>query len=1259
MNQNSFFRKWINNLLYPCGVVYSSEKAKNIIGKNNLTPAEFLRPFFDFKGKELTFNLSDKISQRLTNFRIDLYDSENFKKTIKSNSIQSLQTLLTNVLSNDDIQPNFDVLNKRISPTDCIEKSRLLSNSFYSNFHFIEIEKVIADFCRFDETEFYQQPLISIYICSLTDEISVIEKLKYELECPLIKGGYYFGQISKLLIVLNDISDKENFIDNEMKKFQILANIKKSFNNYPVLMLDINSLERYMENNQSVSEIKDNSPLKKMPSIDIWLNYLHKLDLYENLSCYEKYKKKNRGVFVSQSDVMEYKSKIIDLFEREIKKEIITFLQILENEISKEKKGINRMFSAFKKKEDNISLPYADKPFSVIEKKIYCYGIMLFYIGSHENVRGYLKLIKNKNKFVDLNLELLLCINSYLKNNITTKKKELIQLFYDYVKENEYIGAIKVIIVLTRMLESDNNFSELLQIYENFYDFFQSFQILNALFYEKISLYYIMQDNARFRYFLLSQMHSSNFYHALNSEKFGKFEMNCFSNFNHFLSETRTESYPKTKLKIYCFLKKICKENNQNLFGILYIKRCLDLSKKINYFAPEELRCMLEDLLILILSIESENERKEIMEGLDIFEIDNHSVVLFDQGNYEIYQRWNKESSPNFPSDNTKLYFDSFKKYNEYNMNKSFSFLSEKDLKDLTLLDNLLLHKEIRNTNLNKSISLSIGEYFYLYFEIKNPLNVTCDITNIGLICMNDGEEQKENTEDYLECENIQLSVKGLSKQTIFIKVLAKKKGILILKGITIILLNGIILSYYLDKKENCLLYEKYFKKENPISSSNFYKIEIIEKEKNIDINFPYGKQISIYSNSYFLFPIIVKSNTDKFKFQDGTVFISQDPLVNEENKIYLENYIFKESNFKNQVTFFIPLLPKKAGKTKLKVIIKLEDENKMKDVPIKKFLIDVTSYCSINFAVNYCPLTCFQDKVLFNLNIAYTKKFDKTLETFNFDTSNIFIPQRTVNIIKNSLEETKYGKYLTVHFEKYLNEQILDVTKENINSENNDIIKNIDNFDSFLQLITNNNNFYIKNENSPESIQELKFQLEEDNIKFVMATFKKMLKNDFILLPYTYSPSISKSNQTFNFFLKRKIPSYEQEINNINYINKVLNDNIKLSYKKVDIGLGQNYITLNIEIKNYNAIETLFDLIKFEYIETNQIFDVVGPYFYKLDLKEEKNKNKEIKGQLNFITKLHGEININDLLLIKVKIKSSGKILILKSIPNLLFIKM
>ena len=101
------FEQWLNYSFTPCGIVYSSELAKKIFNKNNISPSEFLRPFFDFKNKEFTINLGEENIKVIKNFRIDFYDAENFHKIKKD----QIPIYLYNSLANKNMMPNWNIYN--------------------------------------------------------------------------------------------------------------------------------------------------------------------------------------------------------------------------------------------------------------------------------------------------------------------------------------------------------------------------------------------------------------------------------------------------------------------------------------------------------------------------------------------------------------------------------------------------------------------------------------------------------------------------------------------------------------------------------------------------------------------------------------------------------------------------------------------------------------------------------------------------------------------------------------------------------------------------------------------------------------------------------------------------------------------------------------------------------------------------------------------------------------------------------------------
>ncbi len=78
-NSSNNFLEYINRIFTPSCIVYSTDEVKKLIQKNNIRPAEFLRPFGNFNGYNINFSLGDKYTTNIKNFRIDFYDSDKFK----------------------------------------------------------------------------------------------------------------------------------------------------------------------------------------------------------------------------------------------------------------------------------------------------------------------------------------------------------------------------------------------------------------------------------------------------------------------------------------------------------------------------------------------------------------------------------------------------------------------------------------------------------------------------------------------------------------------------------------------------------------------------------------------------------------------------------------------------------------------------------------------------------------------------------------------------------------------------------------------------------------------------------------------------------------------------------------------------------------------------------------------------------------------------------------------------------------------------
>ena len=148
---STYFNDWLSDVFKPCTLVFSTEKAKQIISKNNLSPADFLRPFGDFRGKRITITFNEKEKEIITmnNFSIDFYDSYKFK-SIEKDTIVSYITKMFE--KNEQI---WDLNSPLITKKHTEPFKSKLKN--YSTSWFSEFEKTLIECLRFDEFELYSR----------------------------------------------------------------------------------------------------------------------------------------------------------------------------------------------------------------------------------------------------------------------------------------------------------------------------------------------------------------------------------------------------------------------------------------------------------------------------------------------------------------------------------------------------------------------------------------------------------------------------------------------------------------------------------------------------------------------------------------------------------------------------------------------------------------------------------------------------------------------------------------------------------------------------------------------------------------------------------------------------------------------------------------------------------------------------------------------------------------------------------------------
>jgi hypothetical protein len=131
---------------------------------------------------------------------------------------------------------------------------------------------------------------------------------------------------------------------------------------------------------------------------------------------------------------------------------------------------------------------------------------------------------------------------------------------------------------------------------------------------------------------------------------------------------------------------------------------------------------------------------------------------------------------------------------------------------------------------------------------------------------------------------------------------------------------------------------------------------DIKDNNNDVNISFPYGRELKLYKYQLFFMPIKIANNSN-IKIKQFCFYLSDDSKGIEQSCI-LSELIFKEieisnnkENKNNEKIIYVPLLPKKEGKTLLKILFKFEEDKVMSDYEIQRFIVvlDVHDSFSVN----------------------------------------------------------------------------------------------------------------------------------------------------------------------------------------------------------------------------------------------------------------------------------------------------------------------
>ncbi len=1208
--KEDYFYNWLTNIFLPCGIVYSSQNAKNILSKNNITPSQFLRPFGDLKGVPLSFKINGNSNyiNTLKDFKIDFYDAENFISNTKYN----LNTLINFCLKHPDNIPLFDIYDIHVDKNN-IEATLSRLNNF-SFRYYNEIEKLIIEYCNFDDKEYYQQPFLFVFICDINDDPKIINKLKKDQEPYLLLNDIYENIHNPLIILLND-KNSVNYISDYNIIQKIMNSYRETFYSYPVYNFDINSASnKEISNNQN----------------DFFSKYIHSIELYSINNS-----RIMRGKLMTISELSSIKLALKDYFKNTFIYNIQDIIIEIDGEIQKKKS-----FFGF---EDKESKKNKNQSLTKLEKQIYILSIIQFYIRDYKNSFNNLdKLsdkIKDKKPLFEIPILQLKTIIEFIKSR-KQKKLKILEPFEGYINilQNE-IGAFRSLFIAIRMMES-LSINNMEQLINNTIPYLYNTKInfLIPLIFEKLSYYFLIGNNPRLGKFAYTII--INIFTYFKRVKYNNDIVNTYllhflgSLFNIFLlngspNDNIHQSFSKIKQLLSFNMGLLCDKLGYYEGAINFYSKYIELFKILNGMNNIKMFNSYKDNINNIMTVF--NNLVRICDGKNFF-IDNYSIPQIDS-NVIILTNQDLEILKNeFCCNFYKICIE----YKELSVNEKYSLFNKEDFLSLKLIDFIskLVHfKEIENNyekenklhfSKNKFI-VEVNEIISIRIILRNILPVDLTLTNVNLIFEN------INNKNIFLSENKNILMKQQSENIVILKGKFIETGNFTLKGISMRLFSSIEIrkTFYCDCT-NFLYYEIENRNKNKFDilsnllnkNQNYcYYFEVLLPENNIKITIANNeKAITIFNYEIYYLPIQIFNNYKNNEMKKFTIY-----LLSDDETLLYPKLVYNENNLTENNIIYIPIISLTSGKKSLNILIKFEERKEY--IEVKRFLINFHVLKSVNLSfknniIEYNK-NSFKQKIRISMNIYNKDNLNKII--FKEENEFCFRNQFKINSFTdwNAIGNEKYDKY----YKTITIEEIHNNIKKKINI---DLIKNIPFKENYNKKI----------------VQKFFEKLINKNKKFLF--FFDILNNLSKIKTFVYVNSLMSSNS---------IKEYNY---NEHYFASIFEKCLNIEYKKEEIN-NNEYIIYLIIVFNFSKYQNYFFDNVSEIIckvKTNlHNFDWIGLKKYTINKFDCENKiklncivNKNEK--ITFIKEEIEEININQIIY-KIKLKDTNKQIILEEFPD------
>jgi len=728
------FQDWIADSFRPCCLVYCSEPAKQIIGKNNLTPSEFLRPFGDFRGKKVSIQLNEKDKEPITinNFILDFYDNDKFQQVDNIN----IESYLISMFKKNE--PLWNLSSPLI--TKNYTEPFLIKLKHFSTPWFREFEKTFLECLHFDPYELYQQPLINIFIVSIKESASVINKDLVPQAPKLIEEKYYDSSKETIVIILNDCKD-EQLQKEELEKCK--SRFTSIFKNYYFFFWDINCAPYMPASEGEQKKISEN--FKK---------YLHKIDLYNNDKNYQDYQNKQYGIYINGDYYKKYKEEFYHYFSNSFIKKVIERINTF-NDVIKKNTGISKFFN--KKKATTKSKTYR---LTDLEKALYNLGMLNFFFHNYDVANENFKQLRNNlkeksNQYKERVKEIRAICKCLLQKKESKKEFNFTEEFNNISGTIEQIMRVRLIII--KLMESkiktnnrENNSSNFKLLSDmvihiskevgskikkrnstSFLDYYY------PLLYEKLGIYNLMEN--KFRKYVFFMSWAGKIFAKLSPEM-KNYALYCLSNLVYFI-DNPTPSFTKFRIQYNKLLGEVCNSLKYSEGCLKFYKNCLEFScindgetkdiqsRFLSYYISFVTQIKMDKILCNNIDI---NE-------LNIPQVDNASLFVLENDDYNIKQMTKKMLGTDEKS------WLVFNRYGESLTTDVYANLDEIDLNHIKLIHDLTnqTNKVIANVHTDRYFHGNINQKLYVKCTIKNPLSIEIIVSSVKLYCQFIPEKSK------------------------------------------------------------------------------------------------------------------------------------------------------------------------------------------------------------------------------------------------------------------------------------------------------------------------------------------------------------------------------------------------------------------------------------------------------------------------------------------------------------------------------------